>query len=285
LYAPLAVQYAFGGLLSGMLIFYGRSGTLYESWPFLLLILVVIFGNELIRDRAARLVFNLAIFFVGLFSYLVLIISVLSGKMGAWVFLLSGILAIIILYGFIRLLRLIVPNFITMQLRSIVFTVGMIYLSLNFLYFTNIIPPIPLSLKDVGIYHSVVKFGDGTYRLTYEKPKWWQFYKKSDNTFHYEEGDNVFCFASVFAPTRLATDIYHHWERYNDETSKWEEHGRFSYAIEGGSDRGYRGYTLVRNYAVGKWRCTVETERGQVIGRETFTIESGPRGELVTREE
>jgi hypothetical protein len=172
-----------------------------------------------------------------------------------------------------------------MQLRSIVFTVGMIYLSLNFLYFTNIIPPIPLSLKDVGIYHSVVKFGDGTYRLTYEKPKWWQLYKKSDNTFHYEEGDNVFCFASVFAPTRLATDIYHHWERYNDETSKWEEHGRFSYAIEGGSDRGYRGYTLVRNYAVGKWRCTVETERGQVIGRETFTIESGPRGELVTREE
>src|SRR5690606_28398358 len=60
-YAPLLTQFAFGGLLSGMLIFYGRSGSWAESWPFLLLILAVIYGNETIKDRSTRLVFNLAI--------------------------------------------------------------------------------------------------------------------------------------------------------------------------------------------------------------------------------
>jgi len=32
-HAPLLVQFAFGGLLSGMLIFYSRSGSWSASWP------------------------------------------------------------------------------------------------------------------------------------------------------------------------------------------------------------------------------------------------------------
>lgn len=273
-YAPLVVQFAFGGLLSGMLIFYGRSGAWTESWPFLLIILGVIFGNELIKDRSGKFLFNITILFVGLFSYVVLIVPVLSGYMGPLVFILSGVLALAIMYGFIRLLGIVIPNFLSLQMRSLVFTVGTIFAVFNFLYFTNIIPPIPLSLKDVGIYHSVVRFEDGTYQLKYEKGRWWQFYKRSDTTFHAVPGDNVFCFASVFAPTRLATDIYHRWEYYNEETGGWEEHDRLSYAIAGGRDGGYRGYTLIQNYRDGTWRCSVETARGQVLGRETFVIDS-----------
>ncbi|MCA9363740.1 DUF2914 domain-containing protein [Candidatus Kaiserbacteria bacterium] len=279
MYAPLVVQYAFGGLLSGMLIFYSRSGTLYTSWPFLLLILVVIFGNETIRDRARRLVFNLAVLFVGLFSYLVLVIPVLTGKMGAWVFVGSGLLALFIMYWFFRLLIRIVPNYIMFQMRSIVFTIGIIFASLNFLYFSNLIPPIPLSLKDIGMFHNVERLEDGSYELTYEKTHWWEFFRDSDTHFNYGEGDSVYCYASVFAPARLATDVYHRWEKYDEESQTWVEHDRLSYSIAGGRDGGYRGYTAINAYSEGLWRCTVETPRGQVIGRETFEIEhKTPRG-------
>ncbi|MDB9944413.1 DUF2914 domain-containing protein [bacterium] len=284
-YAQLLVQFAMGGLLSGMLIFYGRSGSWLESWPFLLIILAVIYSNETIKNRSQRLVFNIAMLFIGLFSYVVLVVPVFTGKMGAWVFVGSGFVALLIMILFIKTLRRIVPHFIQLHLRAVAFTVGAIYISLNFFYFSNMIPPIPLSLKDVGIYHSVVHFDDGSYRLTYEKPEWYVFWRKSDTTFHFEPGDNIFCFASVFAPTRLATDIYHKWERYNEELGQWDEYGRFSYAIEGGRGSGFRGYTLIKNYSIGTWRCTVETERGQVIGREEFTVSSEPRGELVTRTE
>jgi MFS family permease len=284
-YAPLLAQYAFGGLLSGMLIFYGRSGSWSESWPFLLIIIGVIIGNEVLKERTSRLLFNIAVLFVGLFSYVVLIVPVVTGVMGAWVFFGSGVLALAVMYGFLRILALIVPKFIALHARQLIFTVGTLFLTFNILYFTNIIPPIPLSLKDVGIYHSVVKFETGEYRLTYEKPRWWEFLRDSDKRFRFEPGDNAFCFASVFAPARLETDIYHRWEFYDEDARRWTTHSRISYPIAGGRGQGFRGYTQIGNFETGKWRCIVETARGQKLGSETFRIEGGEVRELVTRTE
>ncbi len=284
-YAPLLVQFAFGGLLSGMLIFYGRSGAWAQTWPFMTVILLAIYGNETIKDRASRLIYNLAILFIGLFSYTVLVIPVFTGWMGPWVFVGSGLLALFVMYQFVQLLLRIVPNFMAMQMRSIVFTLGTIFCTFNFLYFANIIPPIPLSLKDVGIYHSVVRIGDSIYELKYEAGRWFEPFKNSDDTYHAQANDQIFCFAQVFAPTKLATDIVHVWEFKNPDTGEWEEHASLPYSISGGRSDGFRGYTLIKNYTDGKWRCSVETTRGQVLGRETFVIDStqAPR-ELVTQE-
>jgi MFS family permease len=284
-YGGVVMQFFFGGLLSGMLIFYGRSGAWLESWPFLLIILAVIYGNETVKNRTQRLIYNVAMLFIGLFAYVVLIIPVVTGKMGDWVFIGSGLLALLVMVVFLKVLRLIVPNFMKLHLRSVIFTVGSIYLAMNFFYFANIIPPIPLSLKELGIYNTVVHLDSGDYQLTYEKPKWYQFWIHSDKTIHVQTGTPIYCFASVFAPTKLATKIYHRWEQYNNATGKWLDHGRFSYSIEGGRDTGFRGYTLIRSYTPGTWRCSVETERGQVLGREKFIIEKGTPTELVTREE
>lgn len=274
-YSPLLVQFAFGGLLSGMLIFYGRSGAWAQSWPFMIVILLAIYGNETIKDRAGRLIYNLAILFIGLFSYVVLVVPVLTGWMGPWIFVGCGLIALFVMYQFVQLLYRVVPNFMSMQMRSIVFTVGTIFVSFNFLYFTNVIPPIPLSLKEVGIYHSVVHFQEtGEYQLKYEEARWWQPFKNSDDTYHPVSGDSVFCYAQVFAPTKLATDIVHVWERKNEETGDWDEHARLTYSIAGGRAGGFRGYTLINNFVDGKWRCSVETQRGQLLGREAFTIDS-----------
>ncbi len=282
-WAPALMQYAFGGLLSGMLIFYGRSGALFESWPYILIILVAIVGNETIKNREQRLVYNLGIFFIGLFSYVVLVVPVWTGKMGTLVFMLSGALALFVMYWFFRLLMSIIPNFMTMQRKTVVFVIGLIYMTFNIFYIANIIPPIPLSLKDLGIYHNVFRYEDGRYELKFETQPWWVPFRKSDRVFHYAEGDSVFCYASVFAPTKLAIDIYHRWEYYDKATGKWTQHGRIPYNIKGGRDDGYRGYTTISNVSEGEWRCTVETERGQALGREKFFVEKGPKEPLVTR--
>lgn len=285
-YAPLAVQYAFGGLLSGMLIFYGRSGAWVESWPFLVIILAAIFFNETIRDRSDRLIYNLVIFFVGLVSYCVLVIPVLTGFMGPWIFFGSCLVALMFMYGFMQVLYRIIPHFLDMQMKVIIFSIGCVFVGFNFLYFANVIPPIPLSLKDVGIYHSVIRFDTGVYQLKYEEGKWWQFFRDSDKVFHPVSGGNVYCFAKVFAPTRLDTNIEHHWEYYDEVRGEWESRNRLGYSISGGRGDGYRGYTQVRNYEDGKWRCSVETTRGQVLGREVFWIDSSqPPANLITKQD
>lgn len=283
-YSPLFVQFAFGGLLSGMLVFYGRSSAWAESWPLLLLIVGVILGNEFITKRAQRFYFNLTILFVGLFLYLVLIIPVLTGMMGPWVFIASSVVAATLMYGFVRVLRLVIPRFVALQYRGVLFLIGVIVVGFNTLYFTNIIPPIPLSLKEAGIYHSVVRFDDGTYQLRYEAGRWWQPFKNSDTVLSTKDAaQNVYCYAAVFAPTRLRTEIVHQWEYF--DSGRWREHARISYPIYGGRAQGYRGYSLISPPREGRWRCSVETARGQLLGREYFTIDATHQvGELVTRE-
>ena len=259
-FMPTLMQYAFGGLLSGMLIFYGRSGDWLTSAPFLLIILSVIVGNEFVHKRSDRLVYHLALYFIGLFSYVVLVLPVLFRAMGDLMFFLSGLVALIIVSIVIQTLYRIVPNFMRANIRRIVLVIGSIYATLNILYFTGVIPPIPLSLKQHEVVHLVVPVSNG-YRLTTEDQAWWRslpFMMKE-----LRPGSSLSCFARVYAPTRLSTDIYHRWE-YKNEKGSWVQRARVKYSIAGSNQGGYRGYTTIENVPSGVWRCSVETARGQV---------------------
>lgn len=281
-YSPVAMQYAFGGLLSGMLIFYGRSGDFLASAPFFILIITVILGNEFIQKNSNRLIYNLILYYVGLYAYIVLVVPVIIGHIGDWVFILSGLIALAIVSGVVKSLYGIVPNFMRRNTRSVIVTIGFIYLGFNVLYFASIIPPIPLSLTQLEITHSVDRLSSGSYRIVSETQPWYRRYTPLQPVIHPSQS-SIACFARVYAPTRLSTDIYHRWE-YKNENGDWVDRFRLGYQLSNANSGGYRGYTQTSNFTDGEWRCTVETERGQVLGRETITIDTtGEQGELVTR--
>lgn len=271
--APILMQYSFGGLFSGMLIFYSRSGALLDSWPFLLLFIGAIYGNETVRNRGQQLVFNILAYFVGLFSYLVMVVPVFLGRMGPEIFVASGLLALIIVYMLVQLISKIIPNYLVLQMRTIVFAVLGLFTFLNVLYFTNIIPPIPLSLQEIVIAHSVVKFGDSGYQLNYESIPWYRFDKKMYTTFHPSDTNTIACFTRVFAPSKIDVDIVHVWD-YKNADGNWVEYFRKSYPITGKAVNGYRGWTQITVGQDGEWRCSVETARGQVLGQKYFTVDS-----------
>jgi hypothetical protein len=279
---PITMQYAFGGLLSGMLIFYGRSSDLYASAPFLALIIAVIFANEFVKKRSDRLLYNVSLYFIGIFSYCVLILPVWLGKMGDLVFVASGLVAVAITMFLIKLLKLIVPNFLLMQKRFLVFSVGCLYVLFNAFYFFNIIPPIPLSLNELSIYQSVERTAEGNYRITKEERSWYERFPGFPRILHLGANTGVACFANVYAPTALRTSVVHRWE-YKDAAGAWQPHYMQTYQISGENSAGYRGYTAIANYHAGTWRCSVENERGQVLGRQVFIIDTvnPPKG-LVT---
>ncbi len=281
---PGVMQYSFGGLLSGMLIFYGRSGDLIVSAPFLLIILCVILANELVEKRSNRLLYNLTVYFIGLFSYLVLMVPVLLGEMGDAIFVGSGLLAVFIMMSLVKLLSYVIPHYLVIQKRLIVFTVATLYVFFNFLYFTNSIPPIPLSLTELSIYQGVERTSGGGYRLLKEEVVWWQrFVPFLTPTFSPVAGSGAYCFARVYAPTSIKTEVVHHWEYYDDSVGVWVTRFKESYAVTSENKNGYRGYTVTKNLVDGRWRCTVETKRGQVLGRETFLVDlSREPGPLVT---
>ena len=282
-YMPGVMQYSFGGILSGMLIFYGRSGDWITGAPFLLLILAVIFGNELVHKRSDRMVYHISLYFIGIFAYVVLILPVLLGVMGDFIFLVSGVVALLIVTIVIQLLYRIVPNFMRINTSRVILIIGAIYVTFNVLYFTGVIPPIPLSLTKLEMAHSVVKTEAGTYEVATEIPPWWRTLPFMRPIFHPPDG-TLSCFARVYAPAKLSTEIYHRWE-YKKFDGAWQERGRIEYPIAGTNKGGYRGYTTVSNVSDGFWRCSVETARGQVLGRTTVEVRSGKAQNLVTQSE
>lgn len=279
-YMPMLMQYSFGGLLSGMLIFYGRSGDLWASAPFFLLIILVILINELLKKQSERLIYNLAVYFVGVFSYCVLVVPVLLGDMGDIIFIGSGFLALLVIIIMIKLLTRLIPRFMEMQSRILVFTIGSLYMIFNGFYFLNVIPPIPLSLTELEIYQFVEKTSVGEYRLIKENKPWTEYMPFAPDYFHPQVG--AYCFARVYAPTKFTADITHRWQ-YLDKNGDWQNYYVQPYVITGENKRGYRGFTMIENLSDGKWRCIVENSKGQILGRKTFTIDTSraPEG-LVT---
>lgn len=282
--APVVLQYSFGGLLSGMLIFYGRSGDWVASAPFFILIVLVIVGNELFEKRSDMLLYHISLYFIGIFSYFVLVLPVILGKMGDGIFILSGLIALLLVTIVVQLLYKIIPNFMLLNTRRIIVSVGGLYVLMTGLYFFNLIPPIPLSLTELDIVQSVYRDNNGNYRITDEAQPWYRRLPFVREQLH-PTGSTLACFARVYAPTRLETRIYHRWE-YKDEQGEWRDAFRFGYPITGENSGGYRGYTILDSFADGVWRCGVENERGQVLGRTTIVIDSSkPNREAVTRVE
>ena len=274
--APIVLQYSFGGLLSGMLIFYGRSGDWLASAPFFILILLVIIGNELFEKRSDMLLYHISLYFIGIFSYFVLVLPVILGKMGDGIFILSGLVALLLVTAVIQLLYKIIPNFMQQSTRRIIITVGGLYFGMTGLYFFNLIPPIPLSLTELDIVQSIYRDNNGNYVITDEEQPWHRRLPFTREELH-PTGSTIACFARVYAPTRLQTKIYHRWE-YQDEAGDWQEAFRFGYPITGENSGGYRGYTVLDAFSDGIWRCGVENARGQVLGRTTVKIDTSGIG-------
>lgn len=271
LWTPFVLQFAFGGLFSGFTIFYSRSGSLAASWPFILMLVGILVGNELLKKQYERLVFQITIYFTALFFFSIFSIPVLVGAMGAGIFIVSGLVSVGLISLFIWLLTRFARPRMKKSRNLLVAAIGLVFILINTLYFANVIPPIPLSLKNVGVYHSVVRSG-AEYVVKQEKHSWVTKIKPYE-TIHTVPGNPIYTYSAVFAPTKIQTDIVHHWQFFDPINKKWVTANKISYPITGGNDWGYRGYTYKTNMAEGKWRVDVETVRGQLIGRKVFTVE------------
>lgn len=281
---PLMIQFSFGALFSGFLVLYARSGSWAGSWLFLGTLGILLVGNEFFRRRYRRLTFHASVYFVALFLYFVMALPILLHRMGAGVFVASGLAAVAGIALFAALLRFITPQAVAASRIALAASIGGIYLLFHILYFANLIPPIPLALRHLGIYHSLERT-DGSYRVRYEKAPWYQFYRSEDALFRWLPGSPVFAASAVFAPTNIDTAIFHHWKYFDAEAGEWVEKSRVSYPMAGGRDGGYRGYSVKQAVMPGQWRVEVRTGRGELLGRTTFEIvETGTSPPLETRD-
>lgn len=270
---PVFAQYAFGGLFSAFAIFYTKSASLAASWPFLLFIFALLIGNETFRTRYQRFGFQITLFFIVLFSFLIFYLPVVLGKMGAGMFLLSGAASLVISALFVWCVLRVAPVEKERGKNIAVSGIAISFLLINAMYFTNIIPPIPLALQDVGVYYSIARTADGQYKLVGEKKELLDMFRPT-RPVSLPPGEPLYFYSAVFAPTKLQTTIVHRWQYFDDTKDDWVTASDIAFSISGGRGLGYRGYSIKTALFPGLWRVQVVTERGQVVGQVKFNIYS-----------
>ncbi len=268
-YIPLLTQYAFGGLFSGYIIFYTKSASWATSWIFLFILIAFFIGNERFRQKYKKIDFQLNILFVAIFSFMIFFVPVILKVMGAWVFVLSGVLSVALIYLLIYSLSHFISKIKRKRKIKITKNILGIFLVFNVLYFLNIIPPIPLSLKEIGVYDFVRRDASGDYLLIEKELPWYSF---GNYLLKIPEG-RVYVYQSIFAPTDLNTDIYNVWQRFDDDRRRWVSMNEVHFSLVGGRDDGYRGYSFMSNVTAGLWRVDVKTKEGLVVGRIKFRVE------------
>ena len=77
----------------------------------------------------------------------------------------------------------------------------------------------------------------------------------------------------MFAPVDLRTTIYHRWQYRPRGAGHFSTTDRIGFAISGGREGGYRGYTIKQRVLPGDWRMDAETAEGRIIGRVSFRVE------------
>jgi len=265
------LQFFFGGILSAFLVFYFRSTDILVTWPFLLILALAFVANESLKKHYIRLSFQISLLFLSVYSFMIFLVPVILHQIGMWIFILSGLISLIFIIIFVQILFFFVKDKFLKSRKIIVLLILGIFGLVNFLYFTNLIPPIPLSLKEAGVYHSIQKNTEGNYDVTRDDYDWKNYIKLYPD-FNKTIGSPVYAYSAIFSPQNLNITIIHEWQYYDEINKKWITSQSVNLNVVGGRDGGFRTYSKRTSLIPGKWRINIKTQQGQTIGRIRFNI-------------
>jgi hypothetical protein len=264
-YRNPAIHFLLGALLSAYTLFFFKSSSLLVSFGFMGVLVALLVANESARFKALGLPFKFALLGLCYLAFFAYVVPVLIGQTGLAVFLLSMAVGCVPLAAVAFLAT---PE----RKRNILVPLGSVLILFLTFYLLRIIPPVPLSIPFMGVYHGVERT-DAGYRLTHERP-FWRIWHNGDQRFRAQPGDKVHIYFRVFSPSRFSDQVLLRW--YRHESKGWALQDTIPIKIVGGREEGFRGYGVKTNYQTGAWKVQVETSDGREIGRIYFSIESVP---------
>ncbi len=272
-YENEALHFILGSLLSSYSLFYFVSSSLATSFIFLAIMFGLLVGNELPQIQNQGPWMKYILYAICIFSFFSLIVPLVLGFSNFFTLVIAVALGCLV--GTIIVRAYIKSGVVEFDLkRNVAYPIGSVGAALLLLYILKLLPPLPISIQYIGIYHGVEKQGD-QYVLQYDRP-WYKFWQYGDQSFEAMPGDKPVCFVRIFSPTNFNDTVIFHWMKKG--AAGWESRDRIPIYIKGGRGAGFRGFSIKGNYDPGDWRVQVETDDGREIGRINFEIETVPEG-------
>jgi len=272
-YRPAAVNFLLGTLLNVYTIFFFKSSSLLVSFAFMGALVLLLLANEAGQLKVFGLSLKLALLGLCFLCFFAAVIPVLVGSIGLPVFLLSMAIGCLPLIAAGMWIRLFTPEQFARARRQILVPLGLVVLGFLTFYLFRLVPPVPLAVPFIGVYHAVERTQSG-YRLVHERSPW-RWWHNGDQKFLAQPGDKVYVFFRIFSPTRFSDEVLMRWY-WKDSGRGWMLQDSIPIKIAGGREEGFRGYGFKSNYQGGPWKVQIETTDGREIGRVYFDLEAVP---------
>jgi hypothetical protein len=272
-YRTALVHFFLGTLLNVYTIFFFKSSSLLVSFGFLAFLVLLLWANESERVKSLGLPFKFTLLALCAMCFAANVVPIAVGSIGTTVFLVSalaGCLPVIAVVWWIRNRK---PDLFPRARRQMLVPLGGVLIGFLVFYYLRLIPPVPMSIPFIGVYHAVEKTSD-EYRLSHERPIW-RIWQHGDQEFLAQPGDRVYVFFRIFSPTRFSDQVQMRWY-WKDDARGWLLQDTIPIKIVGGRAEGFRGYGFKSKYQPGEWKVQVETMDNREIGRVYFSLETRP---------
>ena len=262
------VQFLMGGLFSAFTLFYFKSASGLAVFVFVGILFFFLIFNEKKSLHRSKIPFRYIMYSLCLCSYFVYVVPIFAKSMNALIFALSMLISLAIYLLSVRWIES-KQNWKQKDKLTKYILGGMVPVLFASLYYFKAIPPVPMAALEMGIYHNI-EIENKNYVLHRQRP-WWRFWEEGDQTFLAREGDKVYVFTRIFAPTEFKHNIFVRWKK-KTKNRGWEKTDMIPISVRGGRDQGFRGYTYKEHYSPGRWRVLLLTEEGRELAYLSFKI-------------
>ena len=264
-YHNMVVHFLFGALLSLYTIFYYTSASAITSFVYIILLGSLMLANEFGKIRSVGLPVRVILYAICTLSYFSFLFPIFFKRIGPLPFW-CGVLSSLTLFILIWLFNL---RGIKDVKKQVVFPAIALHLLFVIGYYTSLIPPVPMAVKKIGVFHKVEKL-NGKY-VGFHNRTFWDNLLPGTKEYLAREGDKVTVLLSIFSPAKFQDQIFLHWY-YDDEKNGWSREDTIPLSILGGRAGGFRGYGSKKFYKLGLYRVIVETSDGREVGRINVEI-------------
>lgn len=276
-YRLAILSFCLGTLLNLYTLFFFKSSSLLVSFSFMLVMIALLVLNEFGPFKRLGLSFKFALLSLCGLSFCATVVPVVAAQMGVTIFLASMAVGCLPMLALTSWIRKRAPERASALRNQVIVPFGLVLVVFLAAYLFRVIPPVPLSLPYIGVYHAVERTKD-EYRLSHERPAW-RVWHNGDQEFLAQPGDRVFVFFRVFSPTRFADEVRMRW--FHHQERGWALQDTVPIKIVGGRAQGFRGYGFKSKYQPGEWKVQIETADEREIGRVYFEIEMAPESPRV----
>ncbi|MFH2130324.1 MAG: DUF2914 domain-containing protein [bacterium] len=285
------VRFFFGGLFSALVVFYFKSsGSLYT---FLVVVglAVLLVANEFLAKKYGNRALDWALFAICSTMYLNFLIPHIAHSIEPIWFYLSCLVSLVLVFVIHHIATMRQRSdmpfsgiyiYYIKELRMFAPTFGVVFL-LVVLYWFQLIPPVPLVLKESYICKDFSSEND-IYRCRIEKQDFWQTVGINEEVIHFEEGQKIYNLSAIFAPTRIAVNLEQRWWFWDEGKHLWLSKGVINLPMVGGRKQGWRTFSYIQTAVrQGRWKVETALKNGAILADYYFTAEELLDPELPTQ--